>query len=120
MRAICNLEYNASTDPHFVNLKFLKLFEIYRKNLLVHFHDTVFSNMNTNLQSILRPHSSFHEYNTRGQSDLVMPLVKRTKTKQGFYCTGISEWNSLPSQIRNTASKPSFTRQIVDLFISQY
>ena len=56
VRAICNLSFNETTEPHFRKLKLLKLCDVYRKNLLVHFHDTVYSNLNSNLKSIMKPH----------------------------------------------------------------
>ena len=120
IRAICNLQYNTSTGSHFKNLKLLKLEDIYRVNLLNHFHDTLSLNINTNLKSILYPHEIIHNYSTRNRTDLIQPLVNRTKTQQGFYCRGIREWNSLPAYLKQTRSKTRFHRSIVDLTLSQY
>ena len=86
IRAICGLEYNQTTRPHFKDLNLLKLSEIYKRNLLLHFYDTIFEDMNPNLQNIIESHSAFHNYNTRIKSNLVLPQVNRTKTRLNFYC----------------------------------
>ena len=120
IRAICGLEYNQTTQPHFKNLNLLKLSEIYKRNLLLHFHDTIFEDMNPNLQNIIKSHSDFHSYNTRIKSNIVLPQVNRTKTRFNFYCRGIDEWNLLPQEIRNIVSKYSFARKLFSYFVSKY
>ena len=120
IRAINNLQYNTSTGIYFKNLNLLKLEDIYRINLLNHFHDTIFLEINTNLKSILYPHEIYHDYPTRNRTDLVLPLVNRSKTQRGFYYRGINEWNSLPPYMKQLRSKTKFHKNLVDLTLSQY
>ena len=120
IRAICNTEYNEHTSEYFRNLQFLKLEDIYKLNLLLHFHDTLVSNMNLNLRNILYSHSSVHDHNTRNSQDFMLPLVSKATTQSSFYYRGIREWNTLPNDFRSISSKYVFKKRIFTRFLSLY
>ena len=48
--------------------------------------------------------SEFHGYNTRGSSEnFVVPRVSN-QVSTAFFCNGIKDWNSLPSEIKSCVS----------------
>ena len=50
--------------------------------------------------------SEYHNYNTRNQSDLRIPLTRLKKVRQSFLCKGIELWNKISQNIKTY--KPRF------------
>ena len=120
IRAVCNLQYNESTNNHFKELNLLKLEEIYRIDLLSHYFSTFKLNMNPNLRSVLLSNSDYHNYNTRNRSLLATPLFNRSQTQRCFLYRGVGEWNALPDSLKSLEYKGTFRKKVKEHLVLQY
>ena len=63
---------------------------------------------------------SIHSYSTRRANNLRLPHINRTTTAcNSFYTNGISQWNSLNTDIKKSSTLSRFKRLVKKLFINE-
>ena len=120
VRAICSLNYNDHTSNHFKELGILKLVDIYNENLITYIFDTLKSNLNVNVAQFITFKNQIHNYPTRYNNSLNIPLLRRSKSQTGFLYRGIQEWNKLPMYILESDSKQIIRSRVRQYYLSSY
>jgi len=112
LRIICHSSKYESTDPLFRELKLLKfvinqfMFRFYSCSL-----PPVFDSMFTLNYAV-------HNYGTRQNQELHVPLVRTNLTKMSIRYHGVITWNFTLKKIDIIGSLPSFTRKLKNYIIN--
>ena len=107
VRIICDQPFLAHSAPLFDECQILKLNELYKYNLAIHFYKT-------------RQHENImpqHAYNTRDRNNVTLPYHRLTKTQQSISFQGAKVWRDLPAHIRHTASLRRFKTSAKQYFL---
>ena len=90
VRIICDAHYRAHTNSLFYDLGILKVFDVYRLQILIRMYKSKSLNL----------FSCRHNVNTR-QRNLAVPTFQRlTSSQKSFSYIGPTMWNEIPSYIR--------------------
>ena len=111
IRAINSLPYNTHTSNYFKSLNILKVGDLYNLQL----GSYMFSN-HESFSNI----SELHNYNTRFNANLVIPLCNLTRTQSSWKHRGITLWNSLPLNVKSCTSKTHFVNRLKAYLLPEY
>ena len=112
-RAIRNInkaDFLSHTNSLFLSNNILKLTDIHKKQLAIYIYK-------------LESRSEFtrnHDHNTRNRNNLLPSQARLTVTQRSLSFCAINIWNSLPNQIKESPSLPSFKKRITNHLVSQY
>ena len=109
IRAVNCLPYGHHTSDFFKQMDVLKVYDLHKLRVLIH----TFSNN-------LLTQADVHDHNTRNRNNLVVPQYRRARTQSSIFYQGISLWNNLPSEIKQSQSLESFKGQVKSMFTSSY
>ena len=110
IRTIANAKFLDHTSPLFKKYELLKIKDIYRFQLLVHTHKAISGN----------EYSTTHERNTRNRN-LARPVFHQlTLTQHAVSHMGPTEWNGLPSELRDMASLKCFKKRLKLFLMKDY
>ena len=117
VRAVNNLPYNHHTNSYFIDLRLLKLKDLYTTSLMTDMYRRVASG-----DLILMPPIEVHTHNTRYQQQrhLAIPRFNRSTTQDSFIYQQIIKWNGIPYSIKAINSKSKFKRSLKSYLISLY
>lgn len=110
VRLICNKPYREHTNPLFLTENLLKLPELHKYQLVVHFFKTEKYTI----------HSRPHNYDTRNRQSALPPYQRLTTTQHSVSFQGSTMWNRLPPCIRSASSLAIFKRRVRQHYIDQY
>ena len=110
LRIINKKPYREHTNPLFIQNNILKLHDLYKFNLGIHFYK------NKLYENLTRTHT----YSTRFRSNLLPSFNRLVVTKQSIYEQGAIVWNEIPAPIKNAQTLPKFKRMLKAHFIEQY
>ena len=118
IRAINDLPYNAHTSEYFKSGRVLKLLDIYKFNITSQiFTSIAFPDQ---LSPFLMPHSGVHSYITRNHNQIIVPFFRRSTSQSSFLYQSITEYNSLPNELKNVDSLGRFRWNLIDFYCSKY
>lgn len=106
IRLVFGLQYRQSCRPYFKKYGILTLISIYIYKLLSHIHDK---------KSSLKVCSDVHTYSTRQNSNFALPRPKREMYKKSPMYAGMSLYNLLPSNIKDSRTPSLFRTKIKSL-----
>ena len=113
IRAITFSEPAAHSSPLFLDLKILKLGDIYQlyiSSFVFECHNDIAP---SNFRDFFRPISSIHSHNTRGATHGGFFLVKKNTLLyliRSICCNGVRIWNNIPYEVRNSTSVKGFRK----------
>lgn len=110
VRIICKESYIAHTQPLFFSLGFLKVYDVYRYNLALHYYKSK--------KFIFQTRS--HTYNTRNRNDILAPFHRLSTTQHSVSFHGAHLWNTLPQEIREAPTLKSFKFKLKLFFLENY
>ena len=110
IRIVCGKPYLEHTTPLFHTIKILKLQDLYRYQLVLHFYKT-----KTYVQLSRR-----HNYSTRNIQNTILPYHRLTTTQHSVAFQGSISWNRLPVDIRSSSSFLSFKKAVKQFYVNQY
>ena len=102
VRLICNKPYREHTNPLFLTENLLKLPELHKYQLVVHFFKTEKYTI----------HSRPHNYDTRNRQSALPPYQRLTTTQHSVSFQGSTMWNRLPPNIRSSFSLTFSKRRV--------
>ena len=110
IRTIANAKFLDHTSPLFKKYEILKVKDVYRYQLLVHTHKAISENA----------YNTPHDRNTRYQN-LARPVFHHlTLTQHAVSHMGPTEWNKLPSELRNIVSIKCFKKRLKTFLMKDY
>ena len=110
IRIVCGKPYLEHTTPLFHTNKILKLQDLYRYQLNLHFYRT-----KTYVQLSRR-----HNYSTRNIQNTILPYHRLTTTQHSVAFQGSISWNRLPVDIRSSSSFLIFKKAVKQFYVNQY
>ena len=110
IRLIADADYQFHTNSLFLKFEILKFEDVYKFFISVYMFKA--------LQQGL--FSNSHNLNTRNSNLATASFHRLTSTQHSVSFSGPKIWNSLPSNIRNINSLPSFKLKLKQYFINQY
>jgi Reverse transcriptase (RNA-dependent DNA polymerase) len=124
VRIISKSRYRDHSDPLFYNLKFLKLFDLYKQQIVVFVYKQKYSTFTGETKGVY-PTFVFPDvdqtHSTRNtMRRIVIPGCKTEIRKKGIACSGPRIWNSIPVDIRNSVYLSEFKRLTKSYLLQQY
>ena len=117
VRAIHSLPYSAHTKTYFKNMKLLNITDQYKLNSSIQFYKNLTIN-NINMTFIKNSHN--HNYPTRSNDQISIPLYNRSKSQKSFKFMAVTIWNSIPPNIRESPNMLVFKRKLKNHLLSFY
>ena len=111
IRAINQLPYNTHTNDYFKYMCILKLEDIYNLQL------GKYMLINQNTFNLV---SRVHSHDTRSRNNLALPLYNLTHTQKFCKYRGIKLWNTLPNNIKESATVQQFGGRLKSYLIAKY
>ena len=112
LRLITFSKYDAPSNPLFIKLKILNIYNIYLLQLSEFMYKKQNNYLTCHMSLKFEMNCDIHDHDTRQAKDLHM-IFSRTKTRQLTIQTqGILLWNSLPKTIINAPSLATFKRKM--------
>ena len=68
----------------------------------------------------LRTHSNLHQYSTRNNSNVVLPLFRKSKSQNSLEYVDIKTWNNLSSEICQIPSLKGFKGALKRSLLEKY
>lgn len=110
IRIINKQPYLAHTNVLFFQNKILKLGDIYKFFIAVHFYKKkLYLNLSRN-----------HQYPTRFRFMLLPTYSRLVVSSQSIYSRGAAIWNEIPENIKNSKSVSIFKRKFKKFYLAQY
>ena len=88
LRCIYKLPYNDHTSHYFKISRILKVFDLYKHNMIIISYKMFNFRMYESLRMKLVQHSEFHSYNTRGRNSFVVPLFRTARLSKSILVLG--------------------------------
>ena len=110
IRFMNNVNPLAHTNPLFLSNGILKIHDIYKLNVGLYMYD----------QRLSGQYTRDHDHDTRNRSDLLPNQARLTVCKHSLSVTGPNIWNSIPIEIRDAPSRPSFKARYKKYLLSCY
>ena len=114
-----NLDLNAHTSASYLNMKTLKLEDLYKFNICVVMHYADHDMSSDYLSRRICIHSINHNYDTRNSNLFVLPRYRLSKSQCSVLYFGIKLFNSLLNQYLYF-SLSMYENTIKDYFVNQY
>ena len=106
IRAINKLSYNEHTNEYFLDMKILKVYELYHMQIAKYFYRLEHGGLSASLTQKLKLNRRIiHPYNTRN------PFKSYTMNKK-IKSIGWSVWHDIPADIKNCTSMKTFKQKI--------
>ena len=110
IRIISGSEYLAHTEPLFKSPSILKIDKIHTFHSLLFMHKALVLDKYPIMKNEIF-HQPRHHYPTRN-NNYTTPTIRINKCKQNIVFQGITNWNSLPTNLRNTTHFSTFKRAL--------
>ena len=111
IRILNNADYTDHTNPLFFASKILKFKDQYKHSLGTYIY------RNT---EILDNFTRNHNYSTRQRNEYLAPFARLRSTQQSVLFNAINNWNSIPDNIKNSISLPSFKYKYKQHLLESY
>ena len=102
VRLISNISPYTHTLPYFYNLNILTLKDHYKYQLGIFLYRHHNDQLPHDLNSFFHPHSTHHNYPTRGRDNLVQPFTRTMFAHSQVRSYSVHLWNSLDTKSRNS------------------
>jgi hypothetical protein len=122
VRTCTNSNWLAHTDPLFVSLKTLKIYDIYRYQLAVFmfkFNNNLLPDGVIDSNYFVYNHN-VHSHYTRGADNIRIHLTASNLAYNTTKVQGALLWNNLPTDIKNAKTLNIFKTSLSDYFVNQY
>ena len=119
IRLISGSEFYAHTNPLFKAQNILKLCDIFKLQCQIFMYRTMVTDKYPQYKEKIRSLQSTHHYNTRS-NHLRTPYCRLNTCKQLVLYQGISNWNCLPTFIKEKRSVGSFRKYCKNYYIDLY
>ena len=116
IRIITNSSYRAHTNPLFFNQSLLKLDDIKKLEM----SKFIYSDLNTHNNFNLHTRNEIHSYNTRNNTALNFPQFRTNLSIRSVFYEGLSIYNGLNPEIKESTSLPSFKIKLKKHLILTY
>ena len=110
VRIISNVTYCAHTEPLFIQLKIMNIFDLYKFRLALFMYSCYHKLLPLSLCRYFLPNSAIHSYSTRFKDDLHMPKVRIALSQKSLHYAGPRLWNALPPALKLCRSINIFKR----------
>ena len=124
LRSITSSKYNAHTEPLFINLKLLKIEDIYKLSILkfyFKYKNNLLPNFFRGMFDTIQP--TRHNYSTRPRDQPILPISKTALAKQSIRFSLPEEIANIPEIIINkisTHSLDGFSKYVKQYLIGKY
>ena len=105
------------TKTYFKNMKLLNITDQYKLNSSIQFYKNLTIN-NINMTFLKNSHN--HNYPTRSNDQISIPLYNRSKSQKSFKFMAVTIWNSVPPNIRESPNMLVFKRKLKNHLLSFY
>ena len=119
LRLICNIPYYESSNPAFLELRILKLPDIYEYFTIIYFFKVLNSNRAPSLLNNILQLQIIHSHDLRS-NQFRLPKVGLIKFKQSPIYNFLNLWNLLPSFIKSVSSIFSLKKTLKVFLIEKY
>lgn len=120
VRAIHKAIYNDHTNSLFMNIGILKLPELYSWYIANFMYRYTNGMLPRSLDNIFITHQSVHNYSTRNQSNMSVPLHRSSAAYNSQFHVGPITWNKLQNDLKNITTLSSFKRKLKSNLIATY
>ena len=120
IRAINKLNYRDHTNDYFIGNKILKLEDQHSLHLAIYIFKTLKLNFDPILFNSLIYQDQLHDHETRFRSQLTIPRLRASMSRNGLSFKGVKLWNSLPEEFREINSLVKFKNSLKSLFFDKY
>ena len=120
IRIIENIRYRDSTKEAFINLKMLKLPELYKFAVLLFVYK--YKNMLLPLpfNNFFTMNNQIHRHNTRNADNFRVPATKLRMASSFIKKTGVTVWNDLSNRLDHQMKLGKFKTTVNNLLLSSY
>ena len=109
IRIITSSPYRAHTQPLFVALNMLNVFDINKLVVSLFMRTALYSVEPSNIfSSFFTMNNALHNHETRSRHDVYIPLVKKCVRGMSIRFHGGKVWNDIPDHIRDSETSDSF------------
>ena len=119
-RAIYKLPFNSHTTQYFADMRSLKLFDLFKFQMLVGMFKTLHMCQNNCIYLRLLTHNSCHDHITRNNHKLLLPRYRRCMSQNSFLFRAAKLWNDLPKSLHDVCSLNVFKRLMKDHYLNNY
>jgi len=108
IRIISGSHYRAHTSDLFANNKLLNMQQIYQYSIGIFMFKYCNDELPNLFANMFQKNSGIHTHNTRQQNHFHLPKFKNNMLKNSVRYQGVTLWNGLPDQLRESKSLNSF------------
>jgi hypothetical protein len=120
IRIIENIRYRDSTKEAFINLKMLKLPELYKVAVLLFVYKYKNGLLPSPFNNFFTTNNQIHHHATRNAHNFRVPLTKLKMASSFIKKTGVDVWNELTNRLDHQMKIGIFKRSINELLLSSY
>ena len=106
-----NVDYTDHMNPLFFASKTLKFIDQYKHSLGTYIYRN---------PEILGNFTRNHNYSTRQRNEYLAPFARSRSTQQSVLFNAINNWNTIPDNIKNSISLPSFKYKYKQHLLESY
>ena len=111
IRTITSSDFLSPSQPLFYKCKILKLKDVYKLLIGIHMY-------NRNVENDIEYPS--HDYDTRFRINAVPSFQRLSQSQRSLTFSGPTNWNSIPEEIRNSASINTFKKNYKNFLLNSY
>ena len=108
IRIISGSHYSAHTSDYFANNKLLNMQQIYQYSIGIFMFKYCNDELPNLFANMFQKNSGIHTHNTRQQNHFHLPKFKNNMLKNSVRYQGVTLWNGLSDQLRESKSLNSF------------
>ena len=112
LKIICGLKWRDSSSKWFEKLRILKFEDLIKYQTCIHMFKANISCLPKNVQNMFNKSCEIHHYNTRNKNNFHVKSVRSEKRKMSVNITGVSLWNELPKNIKESRSLNVFKSKL--------
>jgi len=120
VRTLNGLRRDDHTSCYFKTMNILKLEDLYKYQIALYTHKTLYSGHDNQFLQSLNLQSDIHNHTTRNRNKLRLPLFVKSKSQCSLVYSSIKLWNSLPEELTSDHSLANFKSGLRSLFVDEY
>ena len=108
------------TDSYFKENRILRVPELYKLNACSLIFKALHSNSGSPIYVQITNGIHSHSYETRNRDNLSFPTYNLSKSMSSFLSRGISEWNTVPENIKSVNNVLNFRKIFREYLLESY
>ena len=120
IKIMCGLKWRESSSKWFEKLRVLKFVDLIKYQTCIHMFKANCCSLPINVQNMFNKSCETHNYNTRNKNNFHVKSVHSEKRKMSVNITGVSLWNELPKQLKESRTINVFKNKLKRQILTGY